>query len=238
MPIAKKAGVVGLMILAFFVYFSTESLLRQAAISNINPQSVNVDALLSKLPQSIRESASQKIELTRLKNAVSEAKDDAGKAVAISNLADYTKEREEKERLYAEILREYPSQSESYRAYAFFLMNPESAVQISIQDFHKFLEMQDAMSRLNPWVSGFNKLNQLRASPNELLLYLSPLLNEAPQYKDYANLFRELSKVGAKLKRADVSEKADAMAEACKKLPSVDDVLRKKADAEKAKQKK
>ncbi len=233
MPITKKAGIISVMILAFFAYFISESLLRQAAVSNINPQSVNVEGLLTKLPSSMRDSVNQKIETTRLRNAIRDAKTDADKVQAISSLADFTKEPGQRDWLYASVLKEYPSQPESYRAYAAFLMS-NGAVQVSVQDYHRFVSLFDSMTAYNAWIAGMNKLILARVSLDDQIKFLSPLLDETPSYRDYSRLYQEIAKIATSLKKEDLAEQADSLANFCKGLPTIDETVKKRAEAAKA----
>jgi len=208
--------------------------LRQAAVSNINPQSVNVDSLLTKLPSNVRDSVNAKIETTRLRNAIKMAKTDAEKVQAMANLADYAKEPGLREWLYSSILKEYPSQPESYRAYAAFLLNNGAGVQVTIPDYHRFIALFDPLTAYNAWIAGMNKLIQGRASQDDQVKFLSPLLNETPSYRDYGRLFQELSKIAKLQDKEELVEQADSLADFCKGLPTIDETVKKRIEAEKA----
>lgn len=243
-----KAGIVGAMILAFLAYFLSESLLRQATVSNINPQSVNVDSLMTKLPASVRESVNSKVETTRLRNAIKFAANDSDKVLAIINYAEYSKAPGQRLWLYSELLKEYPSNPECYRVYSRFLYNEGDGPSFKIEDYHSFLSLFDQMTAYNMWISGVNRIIALKLSPADELKFLAPLLSLKPEYREYGRLYQEIARIadkatekegetpkpGAKKPKSPTVEKAEALADYCRSLPTMDDALKRKLDDPKA----
>ena len=235
MNIFGKAGIVVLMILAFLVYFLSESMLRQAAVSNINPQSVNMESLVTKLPASVRESVNYKIETKRLRNAIKDATNDSDKVDAIVNLAEYTKAPGQRLWLYSELLKEYPSNPQTYRVYSVFLLNDGDGPRFSMQDYQAFILNFDQITAYNMWVSGMNRLVGFKVSPSEMLKFLDPLMSINPQYREYGRIYLEISKLAAKQdEKNPLIAKADAIVEICRGLPTIDEFLKKRADDLKA----
>ncbi len=245
-----KAGIVHLMILAFLLYFLSESLLRQAAVSNINPQSVNIDNLLVKMPGSLRESLNYKVDLKRIRNSIADAKNDEDRVSAIISLAEFTKEPGLRLWLYDELLKEYPSNPECYRIYVNFLRNEADGPSFTPADLQRFISLFDQMKAYNMWISGINKLYAQKASNDEVVSFMAPLMETPPQYREYGRIYQEISKLakllaknetkdkkaeGALAKKTDyaaIAKKADAIADDAKKLPSFDETLKARVKAE------
>ncbi len=255
MRIKGKAGIVALMVLAFLTYFLSESMLRQATVSNINPQSVNVDSLMTKLPASMRESVNSKIETTRLRNAIKFAATDTEKVSAIISYAEYSKDPGQRLWLYSELLKEYPSNPECYKVYSRFLFNEGDGPNFKIEDYQAFIALFDQMTAYNMWIAGVNRIIALKLSVSEELKFLTPLLSMKPEYREYGRIYQEISRIAEKAADKDqdgadkkpaakssvekakspICEKADSLSDLCRSLPTMDEALKARADEAKAK---
>lgn len=235
MKMLGKAGIVLVMVLAFLVYFLSESMLRQATVSNINPQSVNVDSLMTKLPASMRDTVNNKIENTRLRNAVKFAGTDSEKVVAIVNLAERSKDAGRKLWLYSELLKEYPSNPESYVVYSRYMLNEGDGPNFTISDYQSFVLLFDQITAYNMWIAGVNRLLLLKVSMAEEMKFLEPLLSIKPEYREYGRIYQEIARLADRDRQPDkksvLADRADAIAESCKKLPTIDEVIKKRAEA-------
>ncbi|HCE42593.1 MAG TPA: hypothetical protein DET40_03495 [Lentisphaeria bacterium] len=212
---------------ALFLYFYSESVLRQAALSKLKTPKFSSEMILSKLPASIRNSARKSLEIGRLKDAVRDASDDSEKVKAIVNLAMAIDNKKEQERLYREIIK-LPQIPESYPAYSYFLLDARPEQTITVQDYQKFIGKCPKESRFDVWNNGLYSLESKNAPANVIKEYLKPLLNEPPPYRDYLSLYEKITDIAFRLGDTAMLEKAGALMEKAIKRPPVFEELAKK----------
>lgn len=213
-----------LFVTALFLYFYTESVLRQATLNRLKTPKINVETVLSKLPPSIRNSAKRSLEIAKLKDAVTYAKTEREKVSAMSALAFAIDNKKEMEKLYREILKcqQYP---ESVSAYAYFLLDSRPDVSISVKAYHAYIQKCAKASRYNIWMQGLSKIESKKQSADVMRDYLNPLLSEQPPYSDYISLYDKLSEVALAACDTEMLEKVALMQEQALTRPSAGEEL-------------
>lgn len=208
-----------LFVTALFLYFYTESVLRQATLNRLKTPKLNVEMVLSKLPPSIRNSAKRSLDIAKLKDAVTYAKTEREKVGAMSALAFAIDNKKEMEKLYKEILKchAYP---ESVSAYAYFLLDGKADVSISINTYHAYIQKCPKASRYNIWIQGLSKLESKKLPADEMNKYLIPLLSEQPPYSDYISLYDKLADMALTAGDSEMLQKVAIMQEQALKRPS------------------
>ncbi len=226
-----KRAVSIIFVTALFLYFYSESVLRQAALSKLKTQKISSETILSKLPASIRNSARKSLEIGRLKDAVRDAADDIEKVRAIVNLAYAIDNKKEQERLYREILK-LPQVPDAYPAYSYFLLDPRQEVAISIQDYLKFIKKCPRNSRYEIWNNGLSTLENKKAQISALREYLTPLLSEPPPYRDYAYLYDKITDLAFRLSDSSMLEKAGKLSIAALSRPPLFEEMARKPEVQ------
>ncbi|MFA6567736.1 MAG: hypothetical protein WCS96_05945 [Victivallales bacterium] len=213
-----------LFVTALFLYFYTESVLRQTTLNRLKTPKLNVEVVLSKLPPSIRNSAKKSLEIAKLKDAVTYAATDREKVSAMSALAFAIGNKKEMEKLYTEILKhqQYP---ESVSAFAYFLLDDRPDVSVSIKDYHSYIQKCVKASRCNIWTQGLSRIESKKVQTYILKDYLRPLMSEQPPYSDYISLYDKLSEIALTTKDSEMLEKAGLMQEQALTRPSAAEEL-------------
>ncbi len=204
------------------VYFSSESILRQAVVSRFESDKIKPDVVLSRLPPSIRDRITYNIEVTRLRDSLARATDDKTKVNLLSSLALYTRDDAEKNQIFTSILRKYPKLSESVFAYTYFLRKDNSPNQVSIERYHEYVNGCDPKERLYIWQAGISKLQKEQHSIQSQIDFLKPLLTFNPDYKEYGTLYDGLSQLAYRLDQNNIAEKAKELKTICVDLPSLE----------------
>jgi hypothetical protein len=237
---SKKARLVIFFTLAFLLYFLSESMLRQAAVANVDSESVDVNSIVAELPGFLKEKISYRLEIAELRENIIKAKSSANKAVAISMLAEAVTDPVEKERLFKQVLELFPDIPESGRAYTFFLLNPKTEFKLGIPEFRAYIFKQPDLKQPGIWQAGYSKLQMLNIPAKQKLDFLSPLLESNPKYKDYYALYQNIENLAEDLNDFSLVEKARALRMVCLDKPSVSKILsdqRKKKQEEEKKRK-
>ncbi len=216
---------------ALFLYFYSESVLRQAALSKLKTPKFNAETILSKLPASIRNSARKSLEIGNLKDAVRDASNDTEKVKAINNLAVAIDNKREQEKLYRQILT-LPQIPESYPAYSYFLMDSRPEFSISIKDYQKFIAKCPQHSRYEIWNNGLFTLESKNVQVPVIKDYLKPLLNETPPYRDYISLYEKISEIALKNGDSNMLEKAGLLIDKALTKPPIYEELARKMEAQ------
>ena len=210
------------------VYFLSESVLRQAVVSRFESDKIKPEVILARLPASLKEKVGYNLELTRLRDALRGGKKDEKTIIATQiNLAIYTKDKAESEKIFKSIIRGYPNKSESVQAYCYFLLKKNSPDSVSLKRFHSYVMSCDPKDRLYLWQSGFSKIQKDQQPLLTQLNYLEPLLDIKPDYKEYLVFYEGICKLAGKLGDEEKVEKADTLRKACLDLPSYDIELMK-----------
>jgi len=221
----------------FGVYLYSESVLRQGAISNIDAKKFNIDTVVAELPGSVREAVSYRIHYGQMQDYIRTAKTPQTKATALSNLAEFTNQPEERLNLFTQVITQYPQLSESYRAYVFFLNNNQAKLQITIPQFHQYLLKFPQIDQYYIWTSGLAKIKQLQKSEADQLTYLLPLLTIKPEYRDYSGLYRQLSELAARQGRDEQYRAGTKLENFCLDLPMMETIIIKEMEKSTAAQK-
>lgn len=231
----KIAGIFIAMISAFFFYFVSEAVLRQAVVAHLNPKKYNTETVISLMPASLRDSLNYKFTHTALGNAVAAAKTPKEKVSAMALLAMFTKDASEADRLYADILRLSPSAIEAQRAYINFLLRdrnasspsaskPKNAMpSISLRQLQDYMKPFTQEQRFNIWADAVNKINAMKPPipDSEILDFLMPILSEKAEFRDYSILYAEISKIARRNGKTDIERKADELADEARFCTSI-----------------
>jgi tetratricopeptide (TPR) repeat protein len=238
MKMDLKAGTYIFLVPAFFIYFYSESLLRQAAISNILPENVKMDSILEMLPANFREKADYSIQKGQITDSIKNAQTESERVASMCNLAEILTNDKEKEKLYKKILEEYPNSKESARAYIFFYRNPETDTKISTDEYRDFIMKFPQIDQFYMWSIGLAKLIKTKGTEEEQYNYLSPLLDVKPQYRDYSGLYNKIATLAGKLEKTGIYPKARKREEEALEHPFIETVFNKKLIEELNKEKK
>lgn len=228
------AGFIYILIPAFFVYFFTESVLRQVAVCQIRPETVNVSSIMSQLPSSIRDSINRKVTIGQLKDAIARALGQSELIFALSNYAEYSNIPEEKEKIFRSIIDKYPSSKEASRAFVFFFINPNTKHKISISEYHAYIKKFSQLDQYYMWVVGLSKMRELKLDAELQYTYLAPLLDIKPEYRDFAQLFDYISELAVKLKNDEAYDEAKKLETASYSLPYIDRIIEAQLKKEEA----
>jgi len=228
MSIIKRVGTGFFIVSAFFVYFTSESLLRQAAVSNIDNSTVSVESVVAKLPDSMRERVNYHLEMGYLRDAVIKAPTEKDRVSALLNLADRSNDFDERTKIYWEVLCKYPKMEESLRAYLFFLLNEDKAKSIGIPQYHAYIQSFPQLEQFLGWQAGYHKLQRMNSSPQETLKYLEPLVSLKPEYRDYAALYKEINTLSHRLEIPDLRDKSSLLETECLNLPTIAKILQER----------
>lgn len=233
MKLPVKVGMLAALIPAFIVYFYSESVLRQGAISNIDSKKFNIDTVISELPGTIKDAISYKIHYGQLQDSIRNAKNPKEKAYALSNMADFIKEPEKRVELYEQVLTLYPNIPEAARAYNFFLLNPETKTKISVVQYHNYLKRFSEFDQYYIWTIGLAKLRELGSGEKVIFEFLLPLLNRKPKFRDYSGLYRRIGELASKLQHKEAYRKAVKYEEICLDLPLLDTIYMEELEKKK-----
>ena len=123
----KKTGLMILMILpVFLLYFISEAFLRCAAVANINPDKVKLDNILNDLPESVRDIVTYRIMHTDMTNDLAAAQTEEEKLYAMAVLGEYTRDPEEKERIFSALRENYAANPIAAPAFVYYFLNEKS----------------------------------------------------------------------------------------------------------------
>ena len=222
----KKTGLLYLLIVpVFLLYFVSEAFLRCAAVANINPDKVKLDNILNDLPESIRDIVTYRIMHTDITNALAKASTEDEKLSLMAQLGDYTRDLQEKENIFRLLRGKYPNRPESAPAFVYCLLRKDSADQITIPEFHKYLLKFPQLERFNIWAMALNRLTQLKISEPEKMDFMLPLLDTKPEYRDYSIFYTELVRLGTKYRKPQIANRADALIDESRLRDSIAEVL-------------
>ena len=221
----KWTGLICLIIPVFLLYFISESFLRAAAVANINPEKVKLDNLLNDLPESVRDVVTYQIMHTDLTNALAAAKTEDEKIALLAQLGDYTRDREEKERIFDLLRSKYPARPESAPAFVHCLLRTDSPKRISVPEFHRYLAKFDQMNQFNIWAMALNRLAALKTPDRDKLTFMLPLMELKPEYRDYSIFYTEIVRLAGKFQMTPIANRADRLIDDCRLRPSIEEVL-------------
>ena len=227
-------AVTAMFVTAFFCYFASESMLRQAAVGKMHARGMTVDAIVAKLPEGIRESVRHKIEITRLRDRLKNINAPRERIFTMIALGGATS-GEALESAYADVLDQYPSHPAAAQAYIHFLLAPEGSKRnVSLSQFQAFLLKVPETERLPLWTSAYSKMIEKGVSPERVFDFFKPLLDAEPRFKDYKLLFLDLAEFAFQSGMKQMELKCKALSEHCDSLPTIDMVLaeRKKKESE------
>lgn len=227
-----------IFVTALVFYFLSESMLRQSAVACVDTEDIDIDVILNKLPSSIKDSVNHTLEMARLQEALAKAKADKERVVALNNLAFFSKEKKDKERYFNEIITKYPTNRNSASAYVFFLMEKDLKNHVDIKRFHEFISRCPTDDQYSIWQQGLGKLRDVKASKEQQLSYLEPLLNRKPEFYDYIRIYEYLEKLASSFKNDELAEFAKIKQDSCIDLPSYEQFMMEKENKKDPKNKK
>ncbi|OGV38438.1 MAG: hypothetical protein A2020_15395 [Lentisphaerae bacterium GWF2_45_14] len=222
------AGTVIVLVPAFIVYMTSESLLREAAIAGINPEQVNSETILKELPSQIRDSINYSVMLSQFKDSVANASTPAEKANALCTLADYTTDIKEKEDLFEKVIKKYSTQKESANAY-FYFFNKQGpkVVKIGIPELQKYILQFSFLDQFSLWGLALAQLKSENIPESKQLEFLIPLLYIEPNFRDYTALYEKIAYFASRQSKSALYDKARKCEEKCLKYPFIETVLMK-----------
>ena len=224
----KRAVFYTVFFTALFFYFYTESLLRQAAASNVSEsEDVSLKQIIDYFPASIREDVKYRVNKAAIQDRINEAKTVEEKVAAYVSMAVFTKDKREREKIYAMLIKQYPECRNSLNAFTYFLLKNGSKNRVSIERFHTFINKCDSLHKLGAWRVGLNKINKLKVKNEVKLQYLQPLLSYKPEFKDYYRFYDIIVKLAVKKKNESLEQKARNLKKACLGMPTLATVIRK-----------
>lgn len=203
---------------ALFLCFLSESILRQAAVSRINPDEIMMERVLSDLPGPIQERIRQRMLVTSMRNQLAKAETPREKASALTALAAALgKDDPEHLEIYRTILRSYPDEPASHQAYVFFMFNEKPELNlVSGEMFHAYQAKLPPDERYNLWVAAFSKMQEGKPPPSaaDAAAFLAPLAEITdPPFFEFGQLYGELAKHAARAGRPDLAKKAVSLME-------------------------
>ena len=222
---ANTKAVSLIFVTAFFFYFSSEAFLRQYVLSQVGSKELNINGILSRLPDKIREDVKNRIAMAKLQDQLKNAKTDSEVIFASLSIARM-KSDEDLEKEYARIIDKYPTHPEAYTAYLHFFMNPDTDLKkVTFKDFHDYIWRLPEIKQFAVWYSGLNKLKGSRATSKECIEYLRPLLDSNPKYNDYQQLYVELAEFAFQDGNKDIELQARKKEDSCEKLITLEKAM-------------
>jgi hypothetical protein len=198
-----KGKILAILISAFILYFYSESVLRQGAVSSIDSGKLNKDSLLSELPGALRDEVDYRITYMQLQEYIRTARTDAQKATALSNMADFIKDPAKRAELFLEVYKNYPNIPQALRAYVYFLENNSSREKVSIADFVAYIQTLSVYDRYYALSLGFTKLRDLNVSLEKRYEFLKHLLKTKPEFREYSNMYALLADICSQLNKQE-----------------------------------
>ncbi len=220
----KKTGLIFLIVPVFLLYFISEAFLRCAAVANINPEKVKLDNILNDLPESVRDIVTYRIMHADMTNSLAAAQTETEKLSIMAQLGDYTRNLEEKEKIFSSLRRNYPDRPEAAPAFVYYLLKEDSPDKITVAGFHEYLLRFPQLERFNIWALALNRLNQLKVSEQDKLNFMMPLLKMKPEYRDYSILYTEMVRLATKYRQPAVANQADALIDESRLCDSIMEV--------------
>ena len=222
------AGTALVLVPAFIVYMASESLLREAAVAGINPEQINSETILKELPSQIRDSVNYSVMISQFKDAVENALTPPEKASASCNLADYTKDIKEKEDLFLKVIKSYPKNKESARAYFYFFNKPEPVtLKIGIPELQKYILQFSFLDQFPLWGLALAQLKSENVPETRQLEFLMPLLDLDPDFRDYPALFETIAYFASRQGKSPIYDRARKCEEKCLKYPFIETMMMK-----------
>lgn len=228
MKMDLKAGTCIFLVPAFLLYFYSESILRQAAVSSIAPESVKMDSILEMLPATLREKADYSIQEGQIKDSIKNAHTDSERVFSMCNLAEIMKNDKEKEKLYKKIMEDYPQTKEAARAYLFFFRNPETETKVSVDEYRDFIMKFPQIDQYYMWSIALAKIIKTKGTEEEQYNFLLPLLDIKPEYRDYSGLYSKIATLAGKLEKTGFYKKARKKEDEALEHPFIETVINKK----------
>ncbi len=198
-------------------YFLSESILRQATVARINPDAVNVDAMLSDLPPALQQKIQDRITHTQLLTNLRKAVTPDEILNALLALALFEKDPLEKEKLYTQIFKDYAKKPAAYPAYIFFMFNKEEHLnRVTVADFHAYQKTLPVAELYYSWSAAYNKLREFCGEENHKLKFefLLPLnaYKQLP-FVEYYPLYEELRTSALECGKPEIAQNASRLLE-------------------------
>jgi hypothetical protein len=222
----SSRAVTFIFVAALFSYFFSESILRQFVVSNMN-QDISMDEILTRLPATVRDAIEYKMAIADARARIKGAKTPDQKVMAMTSLAFILEDKSEQEEIYKSILAQYPASKSATSAYTFFLLK-KGLGEISIENFHKYIDKQKMEYRFSAWMSGYSKLKStLKVSDEVMLKYLQPLLIKVPDFRDYSTFYSELENIATRKKDGSFLVEMQKRQLECMDQPYLEDYFEK-----------
>lgn len=223
---------------AFFCYFASESMLREAAAGKMRSKGITIDNIVDKLPEGIRGTVQQKIDISRLRTELQNVKTPAERIFAMIALGNASSQKA-LEMAYAEILDKYPNHPAAAQAYTHFLLAPKKSIRtVSLEQFREFIAKVPDTDRLQLWNTAYSKMTDNDLPPKQILDFFTPLINEPPPFSDYKALFIEIGEIAFLDKNNKLNLICKNLSSKCDSLPGIDKVLSERAKKKKEAKKK
>ena len=206
------------LILVFFgliaVYFLTEAVLRQATVARINPDAVDVNAMLSDLPPQLQQRIQDRITYTQLRTNLKKAVTPDEILSAMLALAAFEKNPVEQEKLYTQVFQNYAEKPGAYPAYVYFMFNREERLnKVTIQQFHAYQKSLPVAELYYSWSAAYSKMQMLftpETKNHKMIFDLLIPLNEYKQlpFVEYYPLYEELRTSALECGKPEAAQKA------------------------------
>ena len=223
-PSKNKNAVAISFVAAFFCYFASESLLRQAAAGRMEAKGMSIDSVVNKLPEGIRDSFQHKIEISRLRTELENVTTPAERIFALIALGNASSEKD-LEMAYAKVLDKYPTHPDAAQAYSYFLLAPKQSIRnVSLEQFKKFISNVPDTDRLQLWNTAYSKMVDNDLPPKQILDFFTHLTKEPPPFKNYKVLFIEIGEIAFLNKNSKLNLKCKELSANCDSLPTIEEV--------------
>ena len=236
--ILKKNVTALIFAVAFFCYFASESLLRQAAAGKMASKGMSIDTVVNKLPEGIRENIQRKIELCKLRTDLKNVKTPEERIFALIALGNALSEKD-LELAYAEVLDTYPTHPNASQAYTHFLLPPKKSIRkVSLRQFREFISKVPDTERLQLWNAAYTKMIDNNLPSSQIFEFFSHMIKDPPPFKDYKPLYIELAEIAFLDKKSDLNLKYKNLSAKCDSLPTILEIISQKEKQKRTNKKK
>lgn len=215
----KKSAVIltALFLVVMAAYILSDAVLQQntVQISNKPGETGEFGQLVDWLPKDAKLAIEYRAKYLFYQNRMNKAKDPDAKVHAIFTFADYIKQKDPKgsDTMLAGVvtLPKFNRSRKAYFSYARLLLNKDSSHPVSVKELHDYMAtLKWPEDDFDAWGQIMSRLYAMRASDEEVVEVLSPLLDKQREFSNYERFYAELEKRARKLELADVEKKAAA----------------------------
>ena len=211
--------------IALFLYFLSNSLLKKSLLAGMHGEKLNLDTLMLNLPSGVREKVKRKIIKAQLREDYDEATSDAEIIYATIALAKFEHPPEVLEKVYVKLLKKYPKAPQMSEAYIYFFKEKSKLISLTDSDLHEYIASLPSVDAYYMWQRCLQKMRRRKTSYLETMNFLKPLLEIKPEFKNYGRVYHILAEAAFQCNNSMIEERAGKLAESCRKMPRVEDVI-------------